>query len=1723
MDPSKTDNTIYNIYDTIALPCVWTASSGFSLLKALASLSVTSSTKSSYKINETLVLTVALLDSNGNLIPEAENQISAQVLSQDRALFLTGIQSSKPSNGYAKFTNLAVVGKLTSSVLTSSTLVQIQFSTISLDQSSQFSVLTQPFVVVGGNPRLLTVNLIVNSDSAPAPEFEAAVIAIDFYGNPATVPTGATASVSSVTSSVNDKALSMSKTTSPFVNSEASIVPTISPTEARTYLLCFTGLGLMVYENFTVFPGSASAIIVKYIDAEIVAWEPFRLDAAAIDVVGNIIYSMGTTVSLFVSLNTMQGIEVLSDNGQPGCSAPMTEGVAVFQNCAPSNVQASASGSFYPHHVQLLLSFCPTDLQPCPTPLSYTISITISPPVQNITTQVCIDQTLCERYYGTQDCPCTPIFENLQVANEEFFGTVIAQVYDSNGRTATGSSLMLSASLVSAADCVSLFGAVNQQVFDGKAVWLDLGARLLNNSDCNPKMSGLAGLKLSISVSHQEPNYVLYSNLVSYIPLHLDFPASYLKIDTIPTDTLTGVILFPPPILQLYAIMFSYPCWQTGLVDCVQPVLNTVRSAQVNIVPAGYTANTATEDNDLMMGTKSVPIINGMAIFTDLFITRVGTYKIFFTSSSEYANISSIGYINITVRVSQLHSISILQQPQSKEAFSPQNVSAILLDAYNNPLSCDIGECPSELSGYPAMVGSESWPTLTSADPLFTAQITPSDTCSSSVPNSSVPFGKAPSCSCKQGSIVQTRGVRGIGFFCSLTAASIGQFVLQISVGTLTVISNLFLISPGQPAALVVKALQSNTLVAGKPVSPPILVDFVDQCNNLATVENEVVVAGTQSDCAGLELSGTIKNMSVGSTVWLTDLQVKIVLPFKCQFTFESLGLTVLSSFFMVENSALSKLVVVQQPESALRGNVLFPPPVVNGYDEFGNLVVSSSVQYTITATLLSGDSIESSCSDYECNSTSVSGYCYKVFSWPSNWAVASSKCNAWGGSYASILSSQVNDFVVLLTQGPAWIGLSQGLNEISQYTGWTWADGSGSPPTPNSDQSGYSNWDNSTESGGGNCGAINVKSSGTWSILPCSTELPFVCHKPFSPTQSPAPQDSSCSCKNLGGENSQQLVSGKAVFANLEVTGDISALLRIVFSSIVGSSSVSVISETFIVKSNAVQLRVWRQPGSGAANQPLVTQPLVLLVDSFGNVVTSEVRTCSAQLIGQGSGVLLGDVNVSSKEGLCEFEKLFVKKAQIAAYTLRFTSGNYLSVDSLPFIVSGGAESLRILADIQVQLLAGDSIPPITVLMLNSNGVAKWASCEDGDQSVKTSCLVVSCNDVITVSLVGSIRNDSLVGKVSASCANGATAFTDLSIFEAYGTYHLTFHSHYTNLSVSTNSFTVLPQEYATVIFSKQPNNIRAGDRVEVVAGLVDMYMNRVFNSNVTIVAELLAFYGNVPFSESLCYSKYGSCNFYFQINVSGIYYVRLTLTTNASACRLLNSSEAKLCSLRSQSLVDSNSFVVDSNDPASITISRNISAVTKAGLAFEIQPICEIRDIFDNLVSKSFNVQAVVQNSAGGCLCDFTKNGKCTSSLPSNSIQECAGLCPAAKFSKAPNVSTIGGVAAFENLACTKASCIPACLPPTCGANNCNQSYRFSCTVWGGLCSPCTAHSNFFDVVPNEVSAIDPGPIQISIAGSPARGVPDAGFFKTASASAVASGIVTSGANFSISSLTR
>ena len=146
----------------------------------------------------------------------------------------------------------------------------------------------------------------------------------------------------------------------------------------------------------------------------------------------------------------------------------------------------------------------------------------------------------------------------------------------------------------------------------------------------------------------------------------------------------------------------------------------------------------------------------------------------------------------------------------------------------------------------------------------------------------------------------------------------------------------------------------------------------------------------------------------------------------------------------------------------------------------------------------------------------------------------------------------------------------------------------------------------------------------------------------------------------SLSGNRSTTATRGVAEFTDLVDTTSGSISLSATSGTLTSDSSGGVP----VSPSVPSRLVIETQPSSGATvGQTFVTQPVIDVVDQFGNLVTDDNSTKVTVSLGTGTGPLLGTTSVVVSGGVARFTNLADNTAE--PITLEFRSGGLISATS--------------------------------------------------------------------------------------------------------------------------------------------------------------------------------------------------------------------------------------------------------------------------------------------------------------------------------------------------------------------------------------------------------------------------------------------------------------------------
>ena len=188
----------------------------------------------------------------------------------------------------------------------------------------------------------------------------------------------------------------------------------------------------------------------------------------------------------------------------------------------------------------------------------------------------------------------------------------------------------------------------------------------------------------------------------------------------------------------------------------------------------------------------------------------------------------------------------------------------------------------------------------------------------------------------------------GIGTYANLANNSAGTMSLVFSGGGLSAgPSNNVNVSPGPASQLVIHTPPDSSVVAGSPLTDPIVIDEEDQYHNIETGDDSTVVTVSLASGVG-PLQGTSTATVSGGIATFTNLGDDTAETITLKFSSGNLTAPT-SAGIVVSPAAASKLVVTQQPSAAATAGASFiTQPVVKEEDPFGNVITSDST-HTVT------------------------------------------------------------------------------------------------------------------------------------------------------------------------------------------------------------------------------------------------------------------------------------------------------------------------------------------------------------------------------------------------------------------------------------------------------------------------------------------------------------------------------------------------------------------------------------------------------------------------------------------------------------------------------------------------------------------------------------------------------------------------------------------------------
>jgi hypothetical protein len=779
-------------------------------------------------------------------------------------------------------------------------------------------------------------------------------------------------------------------------------------------------------------------------------------------------------------------------------------------------------------------------------------------------------------------------------------------------------------------------------------------------------------------------------------------------------------------------------------------------AVQVALLDAFGNATDATDDVTVSLGNNpgggplggstTVAAVNGVATFSNLSLTRIGSGYTLEANSGALPRITSSGF---DITSGPPYRVTITQQPSDviAGAVIAPSVQATLYDRYGNPATLATTPVSVSLGNNPVGGTLGGTTTIAAAGGVAT-------------------FGNL--------------SVDRAGLNYTLVAGASGIYS-DTSVG--------FDVGVGAPAALAFTASPSGNVTSGAAFTARVAVR--DAGGNLVTgTPTQVTLSLTNA--AGATLSGTPVATTINGVATFTGLSVdRAGSGYALQANATGL-VPATSPAFGVNPGAASELAFTTQPGNSTAGAAIAPAISLVLRDAQGNTVTTSSANITLAlganpagGTLSGSRTVAASNGVATFNDLSLdkagTGYTLQATSGALNatsnsfdvaagaaarLSFRTAPANSTAGTMLGSVQLEIRDALGNLTSSAAQVTVSLGGPAGGMLGGTTTVAASGGVATFNTlvinqAANGYT----LTAS---TAGLQNI-TSGAFDIAPAAAaQLAFstqpgntVAGAPITPAVRVSIRDSfgnllSSSTQNvtlalaanpaggtLSGTTTVAAVNGVATFGDLSIARAGTGYTL----TASGGSLTSATSAAFdVAAGNSTRLVFRMVPTSTTAGSTLATTT-VELQDANGNRVSSSLSITLSLQGGQG-GSLGGTTTVSASSGLATFSDLSIARAGMG-YGLVARAAGVADATSTAFDISHGAVAELHFTVQPGNTRAGSVISPAVRVTL-----------QDAFGNVAT-----SATDSVTVALGNNPRNGTLSGTKTVNAINGVATFGNLSI----------------------------------------------------------------------------------------------------------------------------------------------------------------------------------------------------------------------------------------------------------------------------------------------------------------------------------------------------------------------
>ncbi|MEY3537420.1 MAG: hypothetical protein RL645_234 [Actinomycetota bacterium] len=264
--------------------------------------------------------------------------------------------------------------------------------------------------------------------------------------------------------------------------------------------------------------------------------------------------------------------------------------------------------------------------------------------------------------------------------------------------------------------------------------------------------------------------------------------------------------------------------------------------------------------------------------------------------------------------------------------------------------------------------------------------------------------------------------------------------------------------------------------------------------------------------------------------------------------------------------------------------------------------------------------------------------------------------------------------------------------------------------------------------------------------------------------------------------------VGGVATFTDLILTATPLTNFQLQFASNGIASATS--NNVSVIADAPYALNISTQPVGAITGDALQSQPVIRVVDRFGNLVAQDNATVVTVAIATGAGGNLfkqpsAALTATASSGVVTFAGLRLQGVPLRDYTLRFTSGSLQSVDSAALHVVHAAASTITIETEGAGTVIGDALSTQPVLNLRDF---------DGN-------LATSDNATVITATVTTTDGNHVLTHATATAVGGVVTFNNLTLVGTpHYAYKLTYSASGYSIS-SNNSITLMHARPAAIV----------------------------------------------------------------------------------------------------------------------------------------------------------------------------------------------------------------------------------------------------------------------------------------------------------------------------------